>query len=240
MRLKTLFASAVLAVGVLATPAHAVELELGLGIDGSGSITSSQFTLQKTAYYNVLSDASVLPLDGSVAIGVKLFASGVTTIFPVTTITSANIAALLAAINGMTRPTGSTNITGVITEFTREIFSNSIDSARQVIDISTDGDNNIGNLANAKANALIAGIDQINCIGIGAGANCGPVVAGNGAFSINATDFNAFEESLRHKIKTEVVGNTVPEPATWISMIAGFGLVGFALRRRRERALATA
>jgi type IV pilus assembly protein PilY1 len=30
----------------------------------------------------------------------------------------------------------------------------------------------------------------------------------------------------------------VPEPGTWAMMIAGFGLVGFAARRRRERALA--
>jgi hypothetical protein len=31
--------------------------------------------------------------------------------------------------------------------------------------------------------------------------------------------------------------STAPEPATWLMMLGGFGLVGFALRRRRERAL---
>lgn len=30
------------------------------------------------------------------------------------------------------------------------------------------------------------------------------------------------------------IGNNVPEPATWALMISGFGLVGFAARRRRE------
>jgi hypothetical protein len=33
-------------------------------------------------------------------------------------------------------------------------------------------------------------------------------------------------------------GGVVPEPATWAMMIAGFGLVGAALRRRREAATA--
>ncbi len=31
----------------------------------------------------------------------------------------------------------------------------------------------------------------------------------------------------------DVVGNPVPEPATWAMLIAGFGMVGFAARRRR-------
>jgi len=28
--------------------------------------------------------------------------------------------------------------------------------------------------------------------------------------------------------------NTIPESATWLMMLAGFGAVGFALRRRRQ------
>lgn len=241
MRLKSLFVSGAFLAGILANPAQAaVELELGLGIDGSGSISSSEFNLQRTAYVNVLSNPGVLPLDGSVAIGVKLFSSGVSTIFPVTAITNANIASLIAAINGMVRPGGSTNINATISAFADEFFSNAIDSNRQIIDISTDGFNSFGSLASTNAAALAAGVDQINCIGIGPGSDCREVVAGVGAFSVTATDFAAFETSLENKIRTEVGTSTVPEPATWISMILGFGLVGSALRRRRTMALVTA
>lgn len=35
-------------------------------------------------------------------------------------------------------------------------------------------------------------------------------------------------------------GGVIPEPATWAMLIAGFGLVGSALRRRREVAAASA
>ncbi|MCS6986475.1 MAG: PEPxxWA-CTERM sorting domain-containing protein [Sphingomonadaceae bacterium] len=35
-----------------------------------------------------------------------------------------------------------------------------------------------------------------------------------------------------------MAGRAVPEPATWGLMIAGFGLVGAALRRRRATVLA--
>ncbi len=37
---------------------------------------------------------------------------------------------------------------------------------------------------------------------------------------------------------TNVGGGVIPEPATWAMLIAGFGLVGFAARRRRAAAIA--
>lgn len=86
--------------------------------------------------------------------------------------------------------------------------------------------------------AVDAGIDQINCIGIGAGADCRPVIGGVGAFSLQADSFDDFARALRLKLRREVTGN-VPEPGTWAMMIAGFGLVGAGLRRRRGM-LATA
>jgi uncharacterized protein YegL len=232
--LKTGRVFALAALGMctaLVSPAQAASLELGLAIDGSGSISAADFNLQKQAYINVLSDLTVLPRDGTIAIGVKVFDDTVTTVFAMTEITNLNHASLIAALTAMTQPGGFTSIADAISAFTTEISGNGITSTRQLIDVSTDGANNRGDLAAAKANALLAGIDQINCIGVGGGADCTNVIAGTGSFSLNATNFNDFEASLRRKIIREVGG--VPEPATWALMIAGFGLVGSAMRRRR-------
>ena len=37
-----------------------------------------------------------------------------------------------------------------------------------------------------------------------------------------------------------IIGNGVPEPATWAMMLLGFGAVGFSMRRRRHAMLAQA
>ncbi|QYE36692.1 PEPxxWA-CTERM sorting domain-containing protein [Polymorphobacter megasporae] len=49
------------------------------------------------------------------------------------------------------------------------------------------------------------------------------------------TTANAGYESDNHTVGffNTISGNTIPEPSSWAMMIAGFGLVGFATRRRR-------
>lgn len=237
MKSRTLFAllgSVALSAAMPTSANAAVSLELGLLIDGSGSIGLSNFNLQKNAYVNALGDLSVLPTDGTVAIGVYLFAGSTTTIFSMAAITSGNIASLISAVNGMSYTGGGTPTDAAVNLATADIFGNSIVSARQILDISTDGVPNSQSAYNtAKAAALAAGIDQINCVGIGAGADCSLVTGGTGAFSVNATTFDDFETALKRKITREVTGGAVPEPSTWAMMIGGFGLVGAAMRRRR-------
>jgi uncharacterized protein YegL len=230
--LNSIICGGLAALGLaMAAPAQAATLELGLAIDESGSISSSNFTLQKQGYIAALSDPTVLPLDGSVAIGVVKFSSTVVNVFTMQQITSANIGSLVAALNGMTQRGGGTNIGAAITTLSDQIFTNGFQSDRQIIDVSTDGEDNAGGLAAAQAAALARGLDQVNCLGIGRDADCKSVQAGAGSFSINA-DFGNFEDALRRKIKIEV-GGAVPEPATWAMMILGFGVVGMAMRRRR-------
>lgn len=233
--MKKLLLASVAAMS-FASNAQAAELLLALGIDGSGSISSPNFALQRNAYANVLADTSVLPQNGSVAIAVYLFGSSVQTIFPLAEITASNISSLIDAVNGMVRPRGGTNIGGTIQTATADLLGSPITSNRQVIDISTDGmDSSTSNLITQRNAAIAAGIDQINCIGIGANANCSNVVGGIGAFSLNATTFDDFELALSNKIRTEVTGG-VPEPATWAMMLLGFGAIGGAMRSRRQQA----
>ncbi len=94
---------------------------LALGIDGSGSISAADYVLQRDAYVNALT--SLLPADGSVAVGVWQFSSNVTKEFSFTLIdTEAKKTALLTAIGGMTQPGGSTAIGETVLKTTLESF----------------------------------------------------------------------------------------------------------------------
>ncbi len=53
-----------------------------------------------------------------------------------------------------------------------------------------------------------------------------------------SADDNIFLAAFVVNAEGEVVGPVIPEPATWMMMIAGFGLVGVAARRRRNVASA--
>jgi hypothetical protein len=260
MKLKSLskslvvFVAAVL-LGLLVKPqAEAIPLELGLAIDGSGSIGLTDFNLQKAAYASVLSNLSVLPQDGSVAIGVWLFSNNVTLRFPTTVIDGTTIVLLINAINGMPFPNSTTALGPAIQAAATDLLGNSISSDRQVIDVSTDGIGNVGiNQVTAANNAITAGIEQVNCIGVGGSANCN-FIAGTGAFAVDVSDYSGFEAALRLKIIHEVTGGDpcltncggggggggdpvpTPAPEPMSIILLGSGLLGLGIARRRGAA----
>lgn len=230
-----LLAGAVMATAP--TPARAEPVtELGLAIDVSGSIRNANFLLQKSAYINVLNNPSILPLDGSVAIGVIAFDDDIHPVFTTTVITQSTIGSLISALQtNLLNFGGATAIGDAIDHFTKQLLQNTINSTRQVIDVSTDGDGNSGRNQVSAANAAVAaGIDQVNCLGVGAGANCN-FNRGADSFSVTVTSFADFETTLERKIRTEVAPTTVPEPASLA--IFGAALTGlFARRFRLKRA----
>jgi hypothetical protein len=222
------------AIGLATPVAAAPDLELGLGLDDSGSISPNNFDLQLNAYQNVLGDPNVLPRDGSVAVGVWRFNDDVDKVFPTRTIASdSDVSDLKTELSKVTQEGGQTDIAEAIDTISDDLNnSNGISSDEQIIDISTDGDQTaFGNPDNAAQDAVDDnGIDQVNCLGVGGNADCG-FIAGAGSFSVSAGGFGDFEQALENKITTEVNGD-VPVPGT-VSLL-GAALVGAGLVLRRQ------
>ena len=144
-------------------------VELCIAIDGSGSILSSDFTLQKEGLASALDDPLIIPRDGQVSLAVVQFDSIARLELPLTSITSASQAQTLAqTIRGITQLGGLTDL-AVALDLCADTFTYAADS--QVIGFATDGAFSLTE-ANASADAAIGrGVDEIDAIGVGGSIN---------------------------------------------------------------------
>lgn len=228
--MKKLLCLGFLAFSAMTFNAKAINLELALLIDGSGSISASEFSLQRSGYTSGL---LVLPTDGSVAVGVWQFAgSTIQSVFTTTIIDSvATRTNLINAIAGMSQLGGGTPLGAAITTASNALLGNSIVSDRQLIDVSTDGVASDDAVA-ARNAALAAGIEQINGLLVGPSTN-NSFVGGVGSFAIAVPDFAAFGPAIQTKLLRETGQTGVPDSGNTFALMS-LGLFGLiAVRRMR-------
>jgi uncharacterized protein (TIGR03382 family) len=238
------FTTALLAAASLfaATAANAVELELALLVDVSGSVDSTEYALQKGGYVAAFQDAAIhaaiAATPGGIAVSYIEWSGGgeqaklvnwtILTDAASSNAFAAAIAATSRAFSGLTAP-GSAIAFGAA-----EIAGNGIDADRAVIDVSGDGVENDGiNTATARNAALAGGVDTINGIAIGNGSllawYAANIVGGTNAFALGADSFDDFEAAIEDKLFREIT--ETPTPASLA--LFGLGLVALGFARRR-------
>ncbi len=246
-----LFLNSVLLTGTIATAAlvpvssvFAASLELALVIDGSGSVSSADFALQKNAYVNIFSNnfaTNFLSGDvDTVYASFWQFASNVVEEVGVTTINSdATAQAFADLINANTSQLGgSTNTAGAINAAANSILNNGITADRQVIDLSSDGIPDSQSAAlTAATNALNQGI-RTNTLFVGTSttgqANLAAIATAGGGTAFVANNFAQYEAALREKLRVEIIDpEATPEPASIVGLLT-FGVVGLSFKRLKK------
>lgn len=179
------------------------QTDLVLLLDGSGSISAADWSLQLDGYAAALSDRVNVPLDGSVAVSVVQWSyTGSTTPstrleVPLTTIDAAqDVTDLVSTIRGIDQIGYSTNPGDAIRAGTDQLIANGRDTASWTLCMSTDGARNSGeSMASATSYARAGGVDRYGVVAIEDGAFTaaaaiaayGPYVFGDGTVTVART-----------------------------------------------------
>jgi len=242
--------------------AFAMPTQLGFAIDGSGSISGTEFNTQISGLSSAF---NVVPTDSSVEVTIVQFSSfaqleiGPLVIDSVATRNSLiNQTQMITQIGGGTTPGTAINL------LTAELTGSANFGGDSLINLSTDGGFSLNAAQNSANSAKGAGIDALTAEGIGFGAALnnlrdlvfGPMTnPGDGSGEILATDaapgnpldpgvnpwvvpvsdFSAFGPVIQSKLQAVVVVD-VPVPASVAFLLVGIvGLAASQVLQRRRR-----
>lgn len=227
-----------------------VDLELSLVIDSSGSIDGGEFSQQIDGYALAFQQAevinSIVASPNGIAVNTILFASNATEVISFQHLqTAEDVSDFADALAAITRITGGTDIADGINLAVETINTNAFESGNIIIDVSGDGEQNVGgDPAASRDAALSAGVSRINGIAIGDQgvfdfyqAN---VIGGTDSFILQADSFDDFDTAIANKIQVEVGGpppadpEPSPVPAPGAIGLIGFGVFALGLITRRR------
>jgi hypothetical protein len=201
----------------------AVDLQLVLALDVSGSVNQARFELQKQGYAAAFRNPQVLEairsgVNKGIAVTMVQWSDPMiqTQVVPWTIISDERSAeAFAAAVENTQREpfSGSTSISGAIDYSVMLLLKSPYAGSRKVIDVSGDGANNRGRpAAEARDDAVRAGI-VINGLPILALESdlahyyWDNVIGGPGAFIVVAESFETFGDAILRKLVAEVAAN---------------------------------
>ncbi len=240
-------------VAGLASQAQAMVTQLGILLDGSGSISGGEFTTAK----NGIADAidSQVPVNSTVEITAVQFGDNAVTFVTPTLIDSvATRTTVSDAFRNLVQDTGFTNMGGGIIEATSQITGSpqfGQTGNRSIFNLVTDGEPTIGpDTLTAANDAITAGIDAMSAEAIGSFVDIpflqsivfpnrpgviappfpNPFTQG---FVLPVASFDDLPDAFEAKLGIIVdPTNGVPEPVTAVLGLMGLGTLSLATRRR--------
>ncbi|MBL3570257.1 hypothetical protein BV509_18345 [Rhodovulum sulfidophilum] len=173
MSTKSALKGATTAICILfgAGASSAAVIDLGFVLDGSGSVSSSDFSSAASALSAALSQ---IPTSGEnqYRVAVTSYGYGSYTAVPPTIVTASNIGSIQAQVLTAYKDSGGTDTAGAITYITNLFTNDGGLGATSLINITTDGSPNSQSATEAAALAAnVAGIDGISFEAVGSGVS---------------------------------------------------------------------
>ncbi|MDO8860490.1 VWA domain-containing protein [Haliea sp. E1-2-M8] len=259
-----------LLVGLAATlatvsSAWAAPFQLGFALDGSGSVSTSNYNLLRSGLSNAM---AAIPADGTIEITVVTYGSSVSTVVSPTILTAASLQGIQVNIVNHTKAGGGTNTAAAIDSLTALMTGSSVfqePDVTSIINLATDGFPNSQSAAEASAQAAAAaGIDALSIEAIGSGVASQSALSNlsqiafpdpvsilgvnttnipnplNGSFVVPISDFNSLEPVILAKVIASVTPNPdptrVPVPGTLPLFLIGTLIAALRSGRMTVRA----